>query len=106
MTGDMETLKALALLVAKSNLATNDLNEVLRAEFIAAASPSAILDLIDENERLRKYAERYRWLQQATPYAREKIQELSVIHDADGVQFHWDRYDALVDIARLKEGGS
>ena len=87
-------------------MATNDLNEVVRAEFIAAANPAAILNLLEENERLLKYAERYRWLQKASPWEREKIQEISVTHDADGVHFHWDRYDALVDSALIKKGRS
>ncbi|QHF03317.1 hypothetical protein N015_13235 [Pseudomonas asturiensis] len=39
------------------------------AEFIASASPAAVLELIAENEALRKDAERYRWLSKRDRWA-------------------------------------
>ncbi|MCL8299428.1 ead/Ea22-like family protein [Pseudomonas mosselii] len=85
MTTNNEKLKALALLATKSQWTTDGLSEVMSSEsdqlnsgyivadcqgpdrlrnaaFIAAANPATILALIEENEALRKDAERYRWL--------------------------------------------
>ncbi|MCO2923706.1 hypothetical protein FA260_11385 [Pseudomonas aeruginosa] len=39
-------------------------DEPIKASFIAAANPQAILKLIDEVEHLRKDAARYRWLRE------------------------------------------
>ncbi|MBG6287709.1 hypothetical protein I5I61_09660 [Pseudomonas nitroreducens] len=39
-------------------------DEPIKAEYIAAANPTTILELIAEVERLRKDAERYRWLKE------------------------------------------
>jgi len=41
------------------------LHALNNAEFIAAANPAAILELIDRVEKAEKDAERYRWLRKA-----------------------------------------
>ncbi|WGV20451.1 ead/Ea22-like family protein [Pseudomonas putida] len=62
------------------------------AAFIAAASPASILDLLDENEALRKDAERYRWLRDGAGYCDTR--------DIPGMAPA--RMDAFIDAAMAK----
>lgn len=81
---------------------TNKMRE-MREAFERTAMNEEIHKLKTENEALRKYAERYRWLQKATPYRFTKTQEASTTDGGDVFYFHADRFDGLIDEAMAKE---
>lgn len=53
----------------------------------------------------KRDAERYRWIQKATPYRFRKIQDASVSDGGDVFYFHKDRFDAAIDAA-INQGQS
>jgi len=73
-------------------------------EWIAAANPQAILELIERLEKAEKDAARYRELRKITPYRFRKIQEAATTDGGDVFYFHADRFDAGLDTA-LEGGG-
>ncbi len=72
--------------------------------WIAAANPQAILELIERLEKAEKDAARYRELRKITPYRFKKIQEAATTDGGDVFYFHADRFDAALDAA-LEGGG-
>lgn len=80
--------------------------ELRRAEeagYARGLNDSAIDTLRAEVEALLVDAERYRWLQKATPYRFKKIQDACISDAVDVLYFHKDRFDAAVDAARQEE---
>lgn len=75
----------------------------LVAELEQYSGVPAIAALLAEHAELKRDAERYRWLQKASPYMHKKIRELAITDGGDVFYFHKDKYDVAIDAAMQSE---
>ena len=75
----------------------------LIAELEQYSGVPSIAALLAERAELKRDAERYRWLQKASPYMHKKIRDLAITDGGDVFYFHKDKYDAAIDAAMQSE---
>ncbi|HHM4988876.1 TPA: hypothetical protein ACRL4Y_005522 [Pseudomonas aeruginosa] len=74
-------------------------DEPIKASFIAAANPQAILKLIAEVEHLRKDAARYRWLRDSCTRQWDVMcRDIEIVINGDGAEDCED-LDGIIDAA-------